>query len=65
MTLLHATGLVALALALAVVGGAIAGVKLGGEHLGKDLAALMGAFFGPSAVLPAVIVGLIVLGMLR
>jgi hypothetical protein len=58
MTLLTLIGLLALALVLALAGGALTGLKIGGEALGKELAALMGAFFGPTAVLPAAVVGL-------
>ena len=65
MTLLAIVGLVALALVLAIVGGALAGIRIGGEHLGKELAAMMGAFYGPVAVLPAVVVGLIFLAVLQ
>jgi hypothetical protein len=58
-------GLTLLALLLALAGGAAAGLKIGAEALGKELAALMGAFFGPTAVLPAVVVGLAVLALAR
>ena len=46
-------------------GGVLAGMRIGGEHLGKELSAMMGAFYGPTAVLPAAVVGLIVLAWLR
>lgn len=49
------------ALVLSIVGGAIAGVRLAGKDLGNELAATMGAMFGPTAVVPAVLVGLFVL----
>jgi hypothetical protein len=58
MTLLTLIGLLALALVLALAGGALTGLKIGADALGKELAALMGAFFGPTAVLPAAVVGL-------
>jgi hypothetical protein len=61
MTLMNLIGLLALALMLALVGGAATGVRIGADVLGRELAALMGAFFGPTAVLPASIVGLGVL----
>ena len=65
MTLLTAIGLLALALALAMAGGALAGIRIGGEHLGRELAAMMGAFYGPAAVLPAAVVGLLILTLLE
>lgn len=65
MDLTHAFGLLLLALLLALIGGAASGLKIGAEALGRELAALMGAFFGPTAVLPAVAVGLVVLAVVR
>lgn len=65
MDLTHAFGLLLLALLLALIGGAASGLKIGAEALGRELAALMGAFFGPTAVLPAVVVGLLVLAVVR
>ena len=45
------TGVVCLiaAFVLAMIGGALAGVRLAGKDLGNDLAAVMGAMFGPTA----------------
>ena len=65
MTLLGAFALLLLALVLALAGGALTGVRIGAAALGRELAALMGAFFGPTAVLPASIVGLGVLYAVR
>lgn len=65
MMLLSLLYLLLLALVLALAGGAFTGVKIGEAALGKELAALMGAFFGPTAVLPASLVGLGVLYTLR
>lgn len=65
MDLTHAFGLLLLALLLALIGGAASGLKIGADALGRELAALMGAFFGPTAVLPAVVVGLAVLAVWR
>jgi hypothetical protein len=42
------------------LGGAATGVKIGGRAMGNDLAALMGGFFGISAVAPAAILVLLV-----
>jgi hypothetical protein len=48
----------------AMAGGALAGVRLAGKDLGTELAALMGAMFGPTASVPAVLIGLVVLSLL-
>lgn len=45
-------------------GGAIGGIKLGGQDIGRDLALMMGAFFGPLASLPGVILALLVLAFI-
>ena len=58
MTLLE---LIVLAFVITLVAGAASGLKIGAEALGKELAAMMGAFFGPTAVLPAVLIGLPIL----
>ena len=50
-----------LAALLAIAGGAVASVKLAGKDLGNTLAAMMGAMFGPVAVVPGVVIGLIIL----
>ena len=65
MTVLSLVGLIALALVLSLAAGAVSGLRIGAEALGAGLAALMGAFFGPTAALPAVLVGLCVLYLLR
>jgi hypothetical protein len=54
----------AIAFVAAMAGGALAGLRLAGKDLGAELAALMGAMFGPTAAVPAVLVGLIVLSLL-
>jgi hypothetical protein len=65
MTALGLLGLLALALVLALAAGAVSGLKIGADALGKELAALMGAFYGPTAVLPAAVIGLAVLHFIR
>lgn len=57
------TGLVwlVLAAALSVVGGAIGGVLVGGKDLGTQLSAMIGGLFGPAGVIPAVLIGLVIL----
>lgn len=52
-----------LALILSVAGGAAAGLKLAGESLGNELAALMGGMFGPTGAVPGILVGLVVLAL--
>ncbi len=51
------------AVLLSMVGGAVAGIRLAGKDLGNELAAMMGAMFGPTAAVPAVLVGLLVLAL--
>jgi hypothetical protein len=65
MTLLTLLGLMALGLVLALAAGAASGMKIGAEALGKELAAMMGAFYGPTAALPAVLLGLLILYFAR
>lgn len=65
MSLASAIGLFALALLLALAAGAASGLRIGAQALGKELAAMMGAFFGPTAVLPATLLGLAILAVLR
>lgn len=44
------------ALGAAIAGGALAGVKLAGKDLGNQLAAMMGAMFGPMGAVPGILV---------
>lgn len=53
-----------IALLVGAIGGAIGGIVIGGKHMGNELAAMMGAFFGPIAAAPGVLVGLIVLAFI-
>ena len=57
------TGLICLLLALIVgaCAGAAGGLKIGAADLGKEMAASMGAFFGPIAAVPGVLIALIIL----
>ena len=52
-----------IAFAFAVLGGAIAGMKLAGKDLGNELAAMMGAMFGPTGAVPGILLGLIVIAL--
>lgn len=58
----------AIALLLAVLagaaGGALSSMYIGGEYMGKELAALMGSFYGPIAALPGIVIALVVLALL-
>ncbi|MEW6353793.1 MAG: hypothetical protein AB1469_05790 [Pseudomonadota bacterium] len=45
----------------ALAGGAVAGVRLAGKNLGNELAALIGAMFGPVGAVPAILLGLVLL----
>ncbi len=65
MTPLTVLGLILLTLVLALAAGAASGLKIGAESLGKEIAAMMGALFGPTAALPAVLVGLAILYFAR
>jgi hypothetical protein len=58
-----ATGLVWLGIATAfsILGGAIGGILLAGRDLGYRLAAMIGGLFGPVAMIPATILGLVYL----
>lgn len=58
-----ATGLIWLAIAIpfAIAGGAIGGMLLAGKDLGYRLAAMIGGLFGPAAVIPATVLGLLAL----
>jgi uncharacterized membrane protein len=65
MNLLTAIELIILAVLLSIAAGALTGVKIGGEFLGKELAAMMGGFYGPVAAVPAVLLGIILLVYLK
>jgi hypothetical protein len=51
-------------MAASLAGGALGGVAVGGKALGNELAALMGAFYGPLAGATGIVIGLIVLALL-
>ena len=48
------------AILASLLGGSIGGVLIGAKHMGAQLAALMGAFFGPIAALPGIVIALII-----
>jgi hypothetical protein len=51
----------AVGVAASVIGGAFGGVLVGGKHLGNELAAMMGSFYGPLAGSGGVALALIAL----
>ncbi len=57
-------GYIALALVASLIGGAIGGMIVGGKHLGNELAAMMGGFYGPMAAVPGAILALIILALI-
>ncbi|RUR84702.1 hypothetical protein ACF3DV_20595 [Chlorogloeopsis fritschii PCC 9212] len=50
-----------IATVLSLVGGAIGGILLAGEELGNQFAAMIGGLFAPAGVIPAIVLGLILL----
>lgn len=46
------------------IGGAIGGILIGGKDIGNELAAIVGAFFGPVVTAPGTVVGLLLLSLL-
>lgn len=59
--IVHYLILLIIAFVVSAAAGAATGVVLAGKDLGNELAALMGGMFGPTAVVPAVVAGLLVL----
>ena len=60
------TGVIWLIVAIIVsmVGGAIGGLLLARDDLGYELSAILGGFFGPAGVIPAMLIGLSILNIL-
>ncbi len=50
-----------IAMLVGAIGGAVGGIIVGGKHMGNELAAMMGSFFGPMAAAPGVLLALIIL----
>lgn len=44
-----------------IVGGIIGGILVGAKHIGAELAAIMGGFYGPVAGFAGVAIGLVTL----
>ena len=59
------TGIVWLGIAIgfSILGGAIGGILLAGKDLGNRLSAMIGGLFGPAAIIPATVLGLIILAI--
>lgn len=53
-----------IAAVISIAGGALAGTVLAGKDLGNALAAMMGGMFGPVAVVPGVLLGLVILKLI-
>ncbi len=53
-----------IALVVGIIGGAIGGMIVGGKHIGNELAAMMGAFYGPMATIPGILIGLLILKLI-
>lgn len=47
-----------------LAGGAIGGVLVGGKAVGNELAAFMGAFYGPLAGIPGLAIGFAIKGLM-
>lgn len=61
ITLVTGVFWVLFAAAISIVGGAIGGILLAGKSLGLQLSAMIGGLFGPTAVIPATAIALVVL----
>ncbi len=52
------------ALVAAVVGGAVGGIVVGGKHMGNELAAMLGSFYGPMGALPGIVIALCMIALI-
>ncbi len=50
-----------IALIVSAIGGSIGGILVGGKHMGNELAAMMGSFYGPIGAVPGILLALVVL----
>ncbi|MDZ8026540.1 MAG: hypothetical protein RMY36_021545 [Nostoc sp. SerVER01] len=53
------------AIVLSMIGGAIGGMLLAGKDIGYQFSAMLGALFAPAGVIPAIILGLAILNLLK
>lgn len=60
-----ATGLVWLLIGVAcsIAGGALGGIALAGREIGVRLSAMIGGLYGPAAAIPAMLLGLSLIGL--
>lgn len=65
MTIHVALIAIGLGLVASIIGGIFGGITLGGKHLGKELAGLMGGFYGPIAGLWGIVTGVAILHLLN
>ncbi|MFN6519564.1 MAG: hypothetical protein RMY29_034430 [Nostoc sp. CreGUA01] len=49
---------------LSMLGGAIGGMLLAGKDIGYQFSAMLGALFAPAGIIPAIILGLVILNLL-
>ena len=52
-----------IAATLSMVGGAIGAMLLAGKDIGYQLSATLGALFGPAGIIPAILLGFLVLNL--
>ena len=56
---------VVIAIIISMIGGAIGGMFLAGKEIGYKLSATVGSLFAPAGVIPAIILGLIIVSFIR
>ncbi|MDJ0619561.1 MAG: hypothetical protein QNJ63_22935 [Calothrix sp. MO_192.B10] len=61
------TGMVWLLIAIVIsmIGGAISGMVIAGEEIGYGFSAMLGSLFAPAGIIPAMILGLFILNLIR
>ncbi|MDJ0796182.1 MAG: hypothetical protein QNJ51_04985 [Calothrix sp. MO_167.B12] len=61
------TGMVWLLIAIIIsmIGGAISGMVVAGEEIGYQFSAMLGSLFAPAGIIPAMILGLFILNLIR
>jgi hypothetical protein len=64
VSLLEMVIALAIGIVASIAGGAFGGVLVGGKHLGNELAAMMGGFYGPLAGSGGVVLALVALKLL-
>lgn len=55
---------IVIATALSMIGGAIGGILLAGKDIGYQFSAMLGALFAPAGVIPAILLGFVILKLL-